>query len=96
MIYIIASLGVICTVQAYYLYRFASTILKTEQDIEVSLDVIDDSYQKITLILEKPLFYDSAEVRQILMQLKNSRGALLYVANRMSGSDDNLDGEVNA
>jgi len=95
MIYAVVILGVICSIQAFYLYRFANTILKAEEDIEVSLDIIDDSYKNITLILEKPLFYDSSEVRQILMQLRNSKSALLYVANRMTGTEEIPEGESN-
>ena len=96
MIYVMISLGCACIIQAFYLYRFAKIILKTEEDVEASLDVIDESYQNISIVLEKPLFYDSGEVRQILNQLSNSRNALLYVANRMAGNNLKSEGETSA
>jgi len=96
MIYVTITLGCVCIIQAFYLYRFAKIILKTEEDVEASLDVIDASYQNITTVLEKPLFYDSGEVRQILSQLRNSRNALLYVANRMADNNLESEGETNA
>jgi hypothetical protein len=96
MTYAALALGCVCMIQAFYLYRFARIILKTEEDVEASLDIIDESYQNIATVLDKPLFYDSGEVRQILNQLRNSRTALLYVANRMSGNSVETEVEPNA
>ena len=62
-------LGIICLVQAYFLYKFASTILAFEEKIEAVLDGVDDSYKIIGEILDRPLFYDSPEVREVHRQI---------------------------
>lgn len=94
MIYAIVFTSLICIVQAFYLFKFASTILRTEDSVEESLDIIDNSYGRISEILEKPLFYDSAEVRQILNELSNSKEALLYIANVMANNNEITEKEI--
>jgi len=94
VIYICVVLTIICIAQAFFLIRFADSIFQTEDSIEESLDVIDNSYGRISEILEKPLFYDSAEVRQILHELSRSRDALLYVANVMSSKGSKEEKEI--
>jgi len=94
VIYICVGLGLVCVIQAFYLFRFAVSIFRVEDNIEESLDVIDTSYGKISEILEKPLFYDSAEVRQILNELNRTRAALLYVANVMTNKAENSEKEI--
>ena len=71
-----------------YLYKFSRIILNIEDVVEESLDIIDDSYQKIGEILNKPLFYDSAEVRSVMGELNNAKDALLYIANQLSNISD--------
>ena len=80
MIYICVVLAIICIAQAFFLIRFADSIF--------------NSYGRISEILEKPLFYDSAEVRQILHELSRSRDALLYVANVMSSKGSKEEKEI--
>jgi hypothetical protein len=94
MIYALVFTSLICIVQAFYLFKFASTILRTEDSVEESLDIIDNSYGRISEILEKPLFYDSAEVRQILNELSNSKEALLYIANVMANNNEITEKEI--
>tara|TARA_Y100000592_G_scaffold78959_1_gene124355 strand:- start:1014 stop:1292 length:279 start_codon:yes stop_codon:yes gene_type:complete len=71
-----------------YLYKFSRIILNVEDAVEESLDIIDQSYQQIGDILNKPLFYDSSEVRAVIGELNNSRNALLYIANQLSDISD--------
>ena len=94
MIYFIALLTCVCIVQLFYLYKFVRIILRMEDSLEESLDVIDSSYNRISIILEKPLFYDSTEVRQILSELNNTKTSLLYVANVMTGQKHSAGDEV--
>jgi len=94
MIYALVFTSLICIVQAFYWFKFASTILRTEDSVEESLDIIDNSYGRISEILEKPLFYDSAEVRQILNELSNSKEALLYIANVMANNNEITEKEI--
>tara|TARA_R110000744_G_scaffold275358_1_gene388237 strand:- start:139 stop:342 length:204 start_codon:yes stop_codon:yes gene_type:complete len=51
------------------------------ESIEGALDILDERYISISRILEIPLFHDSHEVRQVLIDIGNSRDAILQVAS---------------
>jgi len=70
----------------YYNYKFGVIILKMQDTIESSLDVLDQNYKIISEILEKPLFFDSIEVRQALNSISNSRDSILLIANDLVDS----------
>jgi hypothetical protein len=55
--------------------------------IEESLDVIDKKYKSMSDILERPLFYDSPEIRKIVQDIRDTRSAILYIANTLSSID---------
>ena len=66
---------------SYKLYRFSIIIIDVEDAIEQSLDILDRKYYKIGEILEKPVFFDSVEIRQVLAEINESQRAILLVAN---------------
>ena len=66
--------------------RMGKIVLKVEDAIEDSLDVLDTQYNKISMILEKPVFFDSPEVRQTIEDLNQCRDSILFVASVMSNS----------
>ena len=67
-------------VSTYYCIKFARSILKVTESIEVALDMLDERYRSISKILQIPIFYDSAEVRQALDDIDKSRDAILQAA----------------
>ena len=69
----------------YYLWKFANLILKVQDSIEVSLDILDGRYKSMVEILETPIFFDSLEVRKCVDEIKKSRNAILMVANVLTG-----------
>lgn len=81
-IIILLSLGL--AVSTYYLAKFSLIILRVQEAIEESLDVIDERYQSISKILEIPLFYDSPQIRQVVNDIKITRDTLLKVAKRFA------------
>jgi hypothetical protein len=81
-IIILLSLGL--AVSTYYLAKFSLIILRIQEAIEESLDVIDERYQSISKILEIPLFYDSPQIRQVVNDIKITRDTLLKVAKRFA------------
>ena len=44
----------------------------------------NESYKVMSKILERPVFFDSLEVRQVIQELTRAREAILYVANKMA------------
>ena len=60
--------------------KFGMTILRMEDTVEESLDIIDKRYEKMSEILTRPLFFDSAEVRQVVSEIKTVRDSLHAIA----------------
>ena len=83
-VYTSAGLSALFIVATYYAFKFAIVILKLQDALEDSLDVIDEKYASIAAICERPLFYDSPEVRQVLKDIKDTRGSLHQIAIALS------------
>jgi cell shape-determining protein MreC len=81
---VIVILSVLLLVTVYYVIRFGLIIARIEEGIEDALEVLDGSYAAIGKILEKPLFFDSAEVRSVLNELGRAQKAILVAASSMS------------
>jgi len=71
-------------VSIYFNYRFAIFILRIEDTIEDCLDQLDEKYKTFSKILEKPVFFDSIEIRQVIQEIKSSQELILLIANRLS------------
>ena len=67
-------------VSLYYCFKFAMIILKVQDTIESSLDILDEKYAHISEILRRPLFFDSKEVRAVLTDIEMSRDAIHEIA----------------
>ena len=78
---LIVVLLVCLSVSIYYLLKFARIILEMEDALEVSLDLLDDRFKVMYNILQKPIFFDSLEVRQCVNEIKKTRSIILYIAN---------------
>ena len=68
----------------YLNVKMGLTILKIEDSIEESLDIIDERYESISKILEIPIFFDSVEVRQVVEDIRRTKVSLLKIANSLS------------
>jgi hypothetical protein len=74
-------------VSIYYNYKFAIVILKIEDSIEYSLDILDEKYARFQKILDTPLFYDSPQVRQVITDISETRDQILKIANELTEVD---------
>ena len=83
---IIILLFVLAAVGIYFSVRFGLVILKVQDSIEESLDVLDERYESISKILEIPLFYDSPEIRKVVDDIRQTRDAILVIANSIGAS----------
>ena len=81
-------LTLLLCVSIYYNYRFALILLNLEDGIEDALDRLDEKYNSMSKILEKPVFFDSLEIRQVIKDIKGSRDAVLHVANILGSIDE--------
>ena len=77
----------------YKLYNFSLIILNVESAIERSLDILNERYEKMNEIVQKPIFFDSIEVRQVIAEIKASREAVLLIADELT-TDSGLNSEI--
>ena len=78
-------------ISVIYNIRFARTLLVFQEGIEDSLDILDSRYNNVTQILEKPVFFDSVEIRQVISEISKSRDAILRVANILGTVENSYD-----
>lgn len=84
--YSIIFLSLLLIFSIFYLIKFSLVIIKVQEDIENSLEQLDDSYNKISEILTIPIFHDSLEVRNCLFQINRARNIILSIANSFSNT----------
>lgn len=75
---------ILLAVSSYFCFKFALTLLKVQEAVEQSLDLIDEKHELITEILSRPLFYDSPEVRRVLTDIDATKRALHTIAYSLS------------
>ena len=83
--FLLVFLFLLCIVLSYKLYQYSIIIINTETAIEESLDILNEKYESIAKILEKEVFFDSIEVRQVINDIKASHDAIYDVAEKMIG-----------
>ena len=83
-IVIISVLALLFCFSSFFLIKFALLLLKIEDALEESINVLDARQESISRILEIPLFYDSNEVRQVHLDIEDCRESILGVANALS------------
>jgi len=79
----ITILTILLCISIYYCIKFALIIIKIQEALEESLDIIDQKYERLNRILEIPVFYNSPEVKSAISVIEDSRDALLYIANKL-------------
>jgi hypothetical protein len=73
---------------ARFSYRMGNIMINVEDAMNESMDQLDVHYASLSKILEKPVFFDSIEIRQAIDDISKSRDAILYVANTLAESID--------
>ena len=84
-IVVIAALAITTALFGFYAIRFGIILLRVQDQIEESLDILDSQYNQMSMIMELPLASDSPQVRQVFESLKASRQSVLDVANVLVG-----------
>jgi hypothetical protein len=88
MIWVLLSIIAVETIAlafvSIFAYRNAMAILRVQDAVEESLDVLDKRYESISKILKIPLFYDSPEIKRAVNDIAACRNSVLYVANQLT------------
>jgi len=89
--YITISLTILCilltcalSLSVYFNVKHGLLLLRIQDSIESSLDVLDIKYSRISEILEIPIFFDSVEVRQVISEIQDARDSILHIANKIT------------
>lgn len=88
MLYLILILSILLIVSIYFCVKFALIIINIQETIEDCLDILDEKYAVISNILNIPIFYESREIREVLARIKESRDAILLIAQKLSNKKD--------
>lgn len=80
MITLCVILALLLFLSVYKCIKLGMTILRMEDAIEECLDVIDEKYEQMNEILQRPLFYDSPEVKAVVRDISTVRDSLHSVA----------------
>ena len=75
---------ILLAISVYYNIKFGLVIIRTIDAIEECLDELDEKFKIFAKILEKPIFFDSVEVRQVVQEIRSCQELLLIIANRLS------------
>jgi hypothetical protein len=71
-------------VLSWKLYQFSLVLIDIEDAIEESLEILDEKYRSMNEIVQKPVFFDSVEVRQVIADIKDCHRAVLIIANKLT------------
>lgn len=84
LIVAVVVLGIALTYSIVMNVRFAKMIFSIEDQIEESLDILDEQYQAISYVTTIPVMSDEPVIRDVLERIRNSRDALLLIANKLT------------
>ena len=88
---VISLLILLFLISAYFCLKFALIIIRIQDSLEESIDVLDRNYEIINQICTRPLFYDSQEVRSVLDSIRQARDSMITVAKSLT---DNFEEEA--
>ena len=77
-------LTILLGISVYFNVKFGIIILRMQDTIEDCLDALDERFQVFSKILEKPVFFDSPEIRQVIQEIRKSQEILLKIANSIA------------
>lgn len=76
------------------LYQFSIIIMDIEDAVEESLDVLNEKYGKMNQVIQKPVFFDSIEIRQVISDIRECHHAILIIANKLTRNIGTESGET--
>ena len=86
---IIIILSILLCVSIYKNITLGITILRMEDSLEESLDLIEEKYSVMSEILKRPLFFDSPEVKSVVQEIRSVRASLHNVAAALEKNANN-------
>lgn len=69
---------------SYKCIRFAILLIDVQESVQNALDVLDAKHQSIFNILQRPLFYDSQEIRQVVRDIEDAKNSIHDIASKLT------------
>ena len=89
MIILLAALLITLAFTIYYCIKFAMVIININDVLEDALVKLDDKHNRITAILEIPVFFDSPEVKKTLNEIKEVQEVILEISDSLTSAYNN-------
>ncbi len=75
---------ILLTISLIFLRKFVQYSILFEDNINESLKQLDNCYDNIEKLLDRPLLVDTPEVKFILNELRKSQNVIVDVADRIT------------
>jgi hypothetical protein len=82
VVFLIVIVALIVSVS--FAMRYGRMVLNWEQSIDEAMNQLDESYQAMSRIRNTPVFVNSPEVQQLMMEVDRAREAVLWTATALS------------
>jgi hypothetical protein len=76
-------LFIICAALTIVLLRFARITFDIEDKLNDAVVTLDREVEIVSSILQRPLFYDSTEVKQVVDSIRNVRSTIISIAGNL-------------
>jgi hypothetical protein len=82
IVVLLAALGA----AVYFLIKIARKIWDLEDQVEESLDILNETHQNVARISEMPVMSDDPTIRDVVANISKAKNAILLVANKIGAS----------
>ena len=82
--FVILILLILLAFSLWFTYKFASTVMRIEDEVGESLEILDKCYGRIGKILEIPVGSDDPFVQSVIEEIKRAHDAILIIANKVT------------
>lgn len=90
LIWVLASVIVVLiaalSAAIYFLLKIARKVWDLEDQVEDSLDILNETHQNIARIAEMPVMSDDPTIRDVVASIAKAKNAILLVANKIGAS----------
>jgi hypothetical protein len=89
LLFVVLLLVITNVIAVVYAVKFGLVILRLEDVIESSIDDLEKCYDSLVKISNKPVFFDSLEIRQCIAEIRKSHGIVRNIASSLTSINEN-------
>ena len=69
-------------------------IIETEDVVNEAIDVLEEKYKKMSQVLDRPVFFDSVEVRQVISDIYDCQRSIYKIAIKIGNLEEDEEKEL--